>query len=148
MEGRELCVPATERDTGERPKNEGNTVVHPYVAAGAEDRGVRLQGTSRGCGGISLSLLQACFAGVFKGDHQEAQGEGGGLTPPPYLFDGTHLRASRSHTSTVPSSALNVMERVGGGTLSFAPLRCHSRAAESSSVGGELIDSRISTRRL
>jgi len=65
------------------------------------------------------------------------------LTPPPYLFNGTHLRASRSHTSTVPSSALNVMEKVGGGTLSFAPLRCHSRAAESSSVGGELIVSRL-----
>src|SRR5690606_37293386 len=143
MERRGLCAPATEGDTRERPKNEGNTGVHPYVAAGAEDRGVRLQGRTRGGGRVPVGLLTTSSASVLQGDHPAAQKEeGGGLTPPPYLFNGTHLRASRSHTSTVPSSALNVMEKVGGGTLSFAPLRCHSRAAESSSVGVELIASR------
>src|SRR5690606_36180538 len=149
MEGRGICAPATEGDTGERSKNERNTVVHPYVAAGAEGRGVRLQGATRGGGRVPLGLLTTSPASVLQGDHPAAQKEkGGGLPPPPYLFNGTHLRASRSHTSTVPSSALNVMEKVGGGTLSFAPLRCHSRAAESSSVGGELIASRASTGRL
>src|SRR5690606_37671511 len=87
MEGREICAPATERDTGERSKNEGNTVVHPYVAAGAEGRGVRLQGATRSGGRVSLGLLQACVAGVFKGSHQEAQGEGWGLTLTPSHYE-------------------------------------------------------------
>src|SRR5690606_35267291 len=93
MDGRELCVPATERDTGERPKNEGNTVVHPYVAAGAEGRGVRLQDSTRGGGRVPLGLLTTSSASVLQGGHPAAQKEeGGGLTPPPYLFDGTYSK--------------------------------------------------------
>src|SRR5690606_36063487 len=108
MEGRGLCAPATEGDTGERSKNKGNTVVHPYNAEGAEGRGGRLQGAARGGGRLPTGLLTTSPASVLQGDHPAAQKEeGGGLTPPPYLFNGTHLRASRSHTSTVPSSALN-----------------------------------------
>src|SRR5690606_21884375 len=139
MERRGLCAPATEGDTRERPKNEGNTVVHPYVAAGAKDRGVRLQGATRGGGRVPLGLLTTSPPGLLPGDHPAAQkAAGGGLPPPPYLANGAHVRASRSHTTAVPSSASSVVAKVGGATLSFAPRRCHSRAAESSSVGGEL----------
>src|SRR5690606_17402318 len=96
MEGRGICAPATEGDTGERSKSKGNTVVHPYVAAGAEGRGVRLQGATRGGGRVPLGLLTTSPASVLQGDHPAAQKEeGGGLTPPPYLFNGTRSEERR-----------------------------------------------------